>query len=121
MKTGHVRTPLIVLVLAVALSAAACTSIEEAAYSGDPVEGRMVAENLCASCHSIETIGVSPNPGAPPLRYVLATYRPDWLADDLRNSVSLSHRRMPTFYFGEHHADDVVAYLKTIQQPRTPQ
>jgi mono/diheme cytochrome c family protein len=85
---------------------------------GDPVEGRKVAENLCSSCHSIEAIGASPNPLAPPLRHVLATYRPDWLADDLRNSVSISHRRMPTFYFGEHHADDIVAYLKTIQRPR---
>jgi hypothetical protein len=48
---------------------------------------------------------------------VLAGYRPDRLAEDLRNSVSISHLRMPTFYFGERHADDVVAYLKTIQQP----
>jgi hypothetical protein len=28
-----------------------------------------------------------------------------------------SHRQMPQFYSGEHHADDVVAYIKTIQTP----
>lgn len=97
-----------------------CTSVPEPAYAGDPGTGREVAQALCASCHSIESIGASPNAGAPPLRHVLANYNPDRLAEDLENSVSISHRRMPTFYFGEHHAVDLVAYLKTIQQPVPP-
>jgi mono/diheme cytochrome c family protein len=100
-----------------ALILAACVTTPEPTYTGDPVTGRDVAQNLCSSCHSIETIGASPNPGAPPLRTVLANYRPDWLAEDLNKSVSISHRKMPTFYFGEHHADDLVAYLVTIQDP----
>lgn len=108
----------IVAGLGAGLLVSACVTDEQADYAGDPIEGRAVTQSLCGSCHSIEIIGSSPNPAAPPLRYVLANYRPDWLADDLRNSVSLSHLRMPTFYFGEHHADDVVAYLKTIQRPR---
>ena len=107
-----------IVALCAGMSAAACATSEEEPYAGDPVEGREVAQNLCASCHSIEPTGASPNPGAPPLRHVLETYRPDWLADDLRNAVSISHLRMPTFYFGERHADDVVAYIKTIQRPR---
>jgi mono/diheme cytochrome c family protein len=84
------------------------------------VAGHEVARGLCSSCHSIEAIGASPNPGAPPLRYVLASYNPERLAEDLENAVSISHLRMPTFYFGEHHAVDVVAYLKTIQQTPPP-
>jgi mono/diheme cytochrome c family protein len=99
---------------------AACTGLPEPAYDGDPIIGRQVAQDLCSSCHSIESIGASPNPGAPPLRHVLASYNPDRLVEDLENSVSISHRRMPTFYFGEHHAADLVAYLKTIRQPVPP-
>lgn len=102
---------------AAALGFAACTSAPQPAYYGDAVVGEEVAQSLCASCHSITKVGASPNPGAPPLRYVLANYHPDRLVKDLEESVSINHLRMPTFYFGEHHAADVVAYLKTIQEP----
>ncbi|HEX5007742.1 MAG TPA: c-type cytochrome [Hyphomonadaceae bacterium] len=102
---------------AFSLVLAGCSSAPEPAYDGDPVVGLEVAQSLCASCHAIGREGASPNPGAPPLRNVLANYRADRLAQDLEKSVSISHLRMPTFYFGEHHAADVVAYLKTIQDP----
>ena len=103
-----------------ALALAGCSTAPEPAYVGDPQEGRTVAQSLCSSCHSIASIGASPNPGAPPLRYVLANYAPDNLAHDLDNAISISHLRMPTFYFGEHHPEDLVAYLKTIQQAPPP-
>ena len=99
-----------------ALALAGCSGAPKPAYVGDPQEGRTVAQSLCSSCHSIEPIGASRNPGAPPLRYVLANYAPDNLVSDLDHAISISHLRMPTFYFGEHHPEDLVAYLKTIQQ-----
>jgi cytochrome c len=99
---------------------AACVATPAAAYEGDPVTGHEDARNFCSSCHSIEAIGASPNPGAPPLRHVLSSYNPDRLVSDLDNAVSISHLRMPTFYFGDHHPADLVAYLKTIQRPPPP-
>jgi mono/diheme cytochrome c family protein len=99
---------------------AACTTVDEPSYVGDVATGREVARDLCSSCHSIEAVGASPNAGAPPLRYVLSNYTPDRLVKDLEQSVAISHRRMPTFYFGEHHAADLVAYLKIMQQPSPP-
>jgi hypothetical protein len=89
--------------LAAAAVLAACTTTEEPAYVGDAETGKEVAQSLCAS-----------------FRHVLANYHPERLAKDLDRAVSISHLRMPTFYFGEHHAADVVAYLKTIQQPKPP-
>jgi mono/diheme cytochrome c family protein len=106
--------------LAAAAVLAACTTTEEPAYVGDAETGKEVAQSLCASCHAIGPADASPNAGAPPLRHVLANYHPERLAKDLDRAVSISHLRMPTFYFGEHHAADVVAYLKTIQQPKPP-
>ena len=99
----------------------ACVTTPSPAYDGDPVIGHAVARHFCSSCHSIEAIGASPNLGAPPLRYVLATYNPDRLVKDLDNAVSISHLRMPTFYFGDHQPADLVAYLKTIQQAPPPE
>lgn len=102
------------------LGLAGCVATPTPVYEGDPIAGHAVARNLCSSCHSIEAIGASPNPGAPPLRHVLASYNPERLVEDLDNAVSISHLRMPTFYFGEHHPADLVAYLKTIQQAPPP-
>jgi len=118
--TLYLRASLVGAAAIPALVLAACVGAPAPAYDGDPVAGHEVARGLCSSCHSIEAIGASPNPGAPPLRYVLASYNPERLAEDLENAVSISHLRMPTFYFGEHHAVDVVAYLKTIQQTPPP-
>ena len=41
---------------------------------GDPVEGKIVSEQLCASCHAIEAGKPSPNPAAPPFTEVLDRY-----------------------------------------------
>lgn len=100
-----------------ALWLTACAGGPDAAPPGDPVEGRKVAGELCASCHSVEAVGESPNPVAPPLRLVLSSYAPDRLAEDLENAVAIRHLEMPRFYFGENHARDVVAYIETIQTP----
>ena len=100
-----------------ALLAGACATEPQPAWkTGDPKVGEKVAQDLCSSCHSIGATGESPNVSAPPLRTVLGNYRPDWLAEDLHNSVAISHRNMPTFYFGEDHEYDLVAYLLTIQE-----
>lgn len=98
-----------------ALALGACAGSPDAAPPGDPVEGRKVAGELCASCHSVEAAGESPNPVAPPLRIVLASYDPERLAEDLENAVAIRHLEMPRFYFGGNHARDVVAYIETIQ------
>ena len=96
---------------------AGCSTVEEPPYAGDAETGRDVAQRLCASCHAIGRTGDSPNTGAPPLRNILAGYGEERLAEDLERSVSISHLKMPTFYFGERHARDLVAYLKTIEEP----
>lgn len=98
-----------------AFALAACVSPGEPGYLGDAGTGYKVAQDLCASCHAIDAIGVGANPEAPPLRCVLDWYDPDMLAADLDRAVGVGHPRMPTFYFGEHHAVDIVAYLKSIQ------
>lgn len=99
------------------LAAAACSTAPDAPAAGNAAEGQKVAGELCASCHAIGAAGESPMPVAPPLRTVLANYDADKLAKDFENAVAIRHLEMPRFYFGENHARDVVAYLKTIQTP----
>jgi mono/diheme cytochrome c family protein len=111
--------PVILAALAaVALPAVtACASVDAPPHAGDAGEGFRVASELCASCHAIGVEGTSPHPQAPPFRHVLSRYDPARLVEDLDRAVSVSHLKMPTFYFGDDHPEDLVAYLKTIQQP----
>jgi cytochrome c len=113
------RTTILALIASTA-ALGACATSEEPVYTGDPVVGLDVAQRLCASCHAIGVDGASQNPGAPPFRFILAHNDSVLLAKQLDEAVSISHLRMPTFYFGEHHAADLVAYIKTIQRPSPP-
>lgn len=104
-----VTAPLTVLALS------ACVSNTAPAHVGDPAEGRKVAYDLCSGCHAAGPTGESPDPKAPPLRTVLSRCPEDKLMQDLTDAVHIAHLKMPQFYFGDTHAADVVAYLKTIQ------
>lgn len=99
---------------------AGCQSTPPPIHVGDAVEGRQVAEQLCASCHAIDLGKTSPNPAAPPFGEVLDRYGADALARDLDNAVPISHLRMPTFYLGDGHAEDLVAYLRAMKSSPDP-
>jgi len=79
-------------------------------------EGRTIIEANCASCHSVGLSGDSPREDAPPLRTVLANYNAESLADDFRESIHVGHPDMPDFDFGPKGTDEVIAYLKSIQE-----
>lgn len=112
----------ITLAIAGSLALAACATEPTPAWqTGDAEVGHQVARDLCADCHAVERTGDSPNSAAPPLRTVLATYPPEWLATDLNTSQTIAPRRMPVFHFGEGHEYDLVAYLLSIQETRPQQ
>jgi mono/diheme cytochrome c family protein len=94
-----------------------CQTAPEPAYIGDPVKGRQAVENLCADCHAIDPGAASPRVAAPPFDRVLARYGEEHLTQDLRDSIEISHRFMPTFHLGDGGAENIVAYLKGIQTP----
>lgn len=106
---------LLALVAGILLPAACQTTSPQPARPGNPVEGKQVSQALCGSCHAIEAGKASPNPAAPPFTAVLDRYGPRILAKDLENSVAISHLKMPTFYLGEGHGADIVAYLESLK------
>lgn len=112
---------LALLALGAALLSACQTAPTPPQKPGDPVEGKIVSEQLCASCHAIEAGKPSPNPAAPPFTEVLDRYGARILAEDLENAVSISHLRMPTFHLGDGHGNDIVAYLESMKAVRDKQ
>ena len=83
--------------------------------------GKELLQQLCARCHSVGRTGASPNRQAPPFRSFSETklYDGDFL-QRLQDGYSSIHRFMPTFRFNREDAEQVVNYMKSIQEPPKP-
>lgn len=79
-------------------------------------QGRLIAEQNCTSCHSIETSGDSPRSDAPPLRTISARYNLEALADDFREHLHVGHPDMPDFDFNVKETEALLTYLRSIQE-----
>lgn len=89
------------------------------ALNADPAQiaaGREIAKRECAQCHAIERTGNSSNPGAPPLRNVLAVNDADRLAYRFIEAMRVGHDEMPLFDFDVQAADALIAYIATISE-----
>lgn len=117
---GTPTYPLLAAVLGLMTASGCQTAPAGPRPAGDPVEGKRVSEQLCASCHAVSPGGKSPNPDAPPFPGLPDRYGARSLADDLENAVSISHLKMPTFYLGEGHGDDIAAYLASLKAGAAP-
>ena len=84
-------------------------------------DGKEMLQQLCARCHSIGRTGRSPNRQAPPFRSFSETklYDSDFL-QRLQDGYSSIHPFMPTFRFNWEDANEVLNYMKSIQEPYKP-
>jgi hypothetical protein len=75
-------------------------------------------QQLCARCHAIGRTGSSPNKQAPPFRSFSETklYDSDFV-QRLQDGLSSVHPFMPTFRFNREEAEEVLSYMKSIQEP----
>jgi mono/diheme cytochrome c family protein len=101
------------LLLAAALSATAATARAESADVTS--RGRLLVQRYCASCHSIDRQGKSPNTAAPPFRDLHLRYRVDNLAEALAEGILVGHPAMPEMRFPPDDVKAILAYIKSIQ------
>jgi len=91
-----------------------------ASSRGNADRGHAFARNNCSRCHAVEAHQLqSPAPEAPPFA-TLSRYRPlDDLAKSLSHAIMVGHAKypMPVFQLGRLEIADLIAYLKTIQEP----
>ena len=83
--------------------------------------GKEMLQKLCARCHAVGKTGASPNRQAPPFRSFSETklYDNDFL-QRLQHGYGSIHRFMPTFRFNREDAEEVVNYMKSMQEPSKP-
>ena len=103
------------------LTAALLWSTFAHARAEEQRDGKQMLQQLCARCHAIGKTGASPNRQAPPFRSFSETklYDSDFL-QRLQDGYSSIHRFMPTFHFNREDAEEIVRYMKSIQQPSRP-
>ena len=83
--------------------------------------GQAFVTTACAGCHAIGRDDTSPLAAAPPLRDIAARRDPESLADGFAEGLVTSHPAMPDYVFRASEIDDLMAWLETLNQPKSPQ
>ena len=90
------------------------------AVDGDAARGHTFARQYCSRCHAVERHKLkSPVREAPPFA-TLGRYRPlETLSTSLSEAMTVGHANfpMPVFQLGPQETADLIAYLRTIQEP----
>lgn len=111
------------VVLALALSAAALAGCAESeAPSGRPdlvEQGHEFALAKCARCHGIGRNDESPLEQAPPFRRLHQRYPVEQLAEAFAESIVVGHTDMPPFELQPQEIAALLAYLESLERPRT--
>ena len=83
---------------------------------GSPQQGRRFVEAHCARCHAVGKTGPSPLAIAPPFRTLHERYPVEDLREALAEGIVTGHPAMPEFRLDSDQIEDVVAYLKTLEE-----
>lgn len=78
--------------------------------------GEAIALANCARCHAVGRHGTSPAREAPPFRTLHERYPVTDLAEALAEGITTGHPTMPEFRLDPDEADQLIAYLKTLER-----
>lgn len=79
-------------------------------------QGEGLARTHCARCHAIGRTGDSPFGEAPRFRELHTRYPVEDLGEALTEGISTGHPAMPEFRFDPDQAQDLIAYLKSLER-----
>ena len=102
----------------VGLFAALACLTSAAKAQGSVEDGRTMAEGLCQRCHAIAGPGPSPMAEAPAFSTFERNWPVEYLAEALAEGIVTGHGpvQMPVFAFAPEEIDDLLAYLKSVQE-----
>jgi cytochrome c len=87
----------------------------EEALSPPAQRGLVFVRTHCAKCHSVDRVGQSPLPVAPPFRRLHERYPVETLQESLAEGIVTGHPSMPEFQLDPGQVGDVIAYLKSLE------
>ena len=86
---------------------------------GNPRAGRQIAQQRCATCHSIAGTRTSPVPAAPRFSRLGRRFPIDSLGEALAEGIGVrphQNVQMPEFVLEPQEIEDLLAYLRSIQR-----
>ncbi|MFZ1990074.1 MAG: cytochrome c [Alphaproteobacteria bacterium] len=100
-------------------------SISTAAHAddGDPKRGHVIAKKYCSPCHAVEAKQEkSPVADAPPFRTFASKWPLEDIEEALAEGIMVGHEgvQMPVFELDPPAIADLIAYLRSIQDPAAP-
>lgn len=96
--------------------AAVLSAAPASAWDRQVRQGETLARTNCARCHAVGRVGESPLRAAPPFRELHARYPVEDLAEALTEGIRTGHPSMPEFRFEPDQAQDLIAYLKSLER-----
>lgn len=78
--------------------------------------GETIALTNCARCHAVGRYGESPLKAAPPFRKLHERYPVTDLAEALAEGITTGHPAMPEFRLDPDEADNLIAYLQSLER-----
>ena len=87
----------------------------EEALSPAAQRGLVFVRTNCAKCHSIDRVSQSPLAVAPPFRRLHERYPIETLQESLAEGIVTGHPSMPEFQLDPGQVNDVIAYLKSLE------
>ncbi len=97
--------------LAITLSTGAAS-----AAPGSTVRGEELVKRNCTQCHAVDRPGGSPNSMSPPLHTLYRYIKMKDLALALKQGLLSKHPAMPSFRFSPVEIDDIMTYIRSIQE-----
>ena len=116
----HLRTAIAISVGALLISGAAMAQPATSPGARAVKHGGGLARRYCSTCHATGSQGDSPFAAAPRFRELGRRYPLDDLQESLVEGIVSGHPAMPQYVFTAASADDLIAYLKSIQTVQTP-
>lgn len=102
------------IVLAIAVMSSAPAFSQEAR---DAMQGRELAQNVCAECHAVAPDATrSPNGHAPTFDTI--AHMPGMTPMAIRVWLRSAHKEMPNIMLSRDETDDVIAYLQSLKAGR---
>jgi cytochrome c len=101
------------------IAAALTLAVAAPAQAQSPAvqRGLTFVRTNCAQCHAIDRISPSPLRIAPPFRSLHRMYPVESLEEALAEGITTGHPTMPEFRLDPGQISDVIAYLKSLEQP----
>jgi len=81
---------------------------------GNAVEGKKVAEQVCAQCHDVTGDDKARNSSGNAPAFIVLARSPDHSPQSIRRYLNLPHGRMINLMVTGREADDVVCYIESL-------